>query len=413
MPAPAVTLDPGLGGPARWTLSALVSAAGARVVARGAPPFDPGSDVLRGLDEAFAHLARVEEAGPFEPDEHGRFPAVASSLAPGEAPVDALVQPVRDALRAGGVEPHTDYPGGARFAVALTHDIDTPWRWSGRGVLGAGARLKAAVFGGRLAEARREAAGLAMAPVHRVRGSDPNWSFARVAELERRHGWTSSSYVLAAHRDPHDGAAPATYAARRAELVRGLLEQGDEVGLHASYTAAEEPAALAAERVDLEALAGRRLRGLRFHYLRMRWPDVVRTLDDLGLAYDTSLGYAERPGPRAGFSFPFPPWDLRREQPARFLELPLVLMDATLDEERYLGLTPDEGRRAVDQVLDALAAVGGCAAVLWHNDRFDRVYGRGWDRVYEHLLEGIEQRGGWAGQSAAIVDWWRAERCAS
>jgi peptidoglycan/xylan/chitin deacetylase (PgdA/CDA1 family) len=413
MPAPAVTLDPGLGGPERWTLSALVSAAGARVVARGASVLELGADVARGLDRAFAHLARVEEAGAFEPDEHGRFPASASSLAPGDAPVDALVEPVRAALRAIGVEPQPAYPGGARFAVALTHDIDTPWRWSGRGVLGAGARLKSAVFEGRFVDARREAAGLALAPVHRLRGSDPNWSFARVAELERRHGWTSSSYVLAAHRDPHDGAAPAAYAARRPDLVRLLLEQGDEVGLHASYTAADDPAALAGERADLEALAGRRLRGLRFHYLRMRWPEVVRTLDDLGLAYDTSLGYAERPGPRAGFSFPFFPWDLAREQPARFVELPLVLMDATLDEERYLGLTPEEGCQAVDQVLDALAAVGGCAAVLWHNDRFDRVYGRGWDRVYAHLLDGIERRGGWAGPAAAIVDWWRAERCAS
>jgi hypothetical protein len=88
-------------------------------------------------------------------------------------------------------------------------------------------------------------------------------------------------------------------------------------------------------------------------------------------------------------------------------------MDATLDEERYLGLTPDEGRQAVDRVLDDLGAVGGCASVLWHNDRFDRVYGRGWDGVYAHLLDGIERRGGWAGPAAAIVDWWRAERCAS
>ncbi len=78
-------------------------------------------------------------------------------------------------MRASGVEPPPAYPGGARFAVALTHDIDTPWRWSGRGVLGAGARLKRAVFEGRFVDARREAAGLALAPLHRLRGSDPNW----------------------------------------------------------------------------------------------------------------------------------------------------------------------------------------------------------------------------------------------
>ena len=55
---------------------------------------------------------------------------------------------------AAGAAPAPDYPGGARFAVALTHDIDTPWRWSGRGLLGAAARLKGALAQRRLARPR-------------------------------------------------------------------------------------------------------------------------------------------------------------------------------------------------------------------------------------------------------------------
>ena len=47
-------------------------------------------------------------------------------------------------------------------------------------------------------------------------------------------------------------------------------------------------------------------------------------------------------------------------------------------------------------MLDHLHDVGGCAAVLWHNDRFDGVYGRGWDRLYDRLLDGIAARGGHA-----------------
>ena len=48
-------------------------------------------------------------------------------------------------------------------------------------------------------------------------------------------------------------------------------------------------------------------------------------------------------------------------------------------------------------MLDHLHDVRGCASVLWHNDRFDPVYGRGWDRLYERLLDGIAERGGHAG----------------
>jgi hypothetical protein len=51
--------------------------------------------------------------------------------------------------------------------------------------------------------------------------------------------------------------------------------------------------------------------------------------------------------------------------------------------------------------------------VLWHNDRFDRVYGRGWDKLYGRLLEGIVARGGYAGTAGELTDHWRGERCAS
>ena len=119
---------------------------------------------------------------------------------------------------------------------------------------------------------------------------------------------------------------------------------------------------------------------------------VVGRLERLGIEYDTSLGFSDRPGPRAGFSFPFRPWDHGPRGRPRFLELPLLLMDATLAESRYMGLSPSKGRKEVDGVLDRLAAVGGGAAILWHTDRFDRVYGRGWGGVYEHLLDGIVAR---------------------
>jgi hypothetical protein len=64
-------------------------------------------------------------------------------------------------------------------------------------------------------------------------------------------------------------------------------------------------------------------------------------------------------------------------------------------------------------VLDHLHDVGGCASVLWHNDRFDRVYGRGWDRLYARMLDGIAARGGYAGTAEGLAAHWRETRCAS
>jgi hypothetical protein len=409
VPDAVVSLPDGLPEQIRWVAGELCAAAGLQV-GEGAAilPLDPAWD----LAAAAALLAREEEIGA-PVDEHGRFLASASALGPHEAPLDDLVLALRAAATAAGVPPAAAYPGGARFAVALTHDIDTPWRWSRRGVRGAASRLKGALGARDGAAARIEAAGLALAPVHRLRGSDPNWSHRRFAALERRHDFRSTCFVLAAHRDPHDGAAPEVYAARRARLVAELDRLGLEVGLHASYTCLADEGLLAGERAELAQLLGGPIAGNRHHYLRLPWHDGIRALDGLGFSYDCTLGHAERPGARAGLSFPFRPWDVRAGRQLRILELPLVLMDATLAEQRYLGLSPEAAWPEIERVLDHLHAVGGCASVLWHNDRFDRVYGRGWDRLYARMLDGIAARGGHAGTGEGLAAHWREARCAS
>ena len=49
---------------------------------------------------------------------------------------------------------------------------------------------------------------------------------------------------------------------------------------------------------------------MRFHYLRHRTHETLPLVAELGFRYDTSQGFAETPGLRAGFSLPYRPYDL-------------------------------------------------------------------------------------------------------
>ena len=378
---------------ARWVLD-MVGAPGLRLgddvpyrpeaweaVDRGELP--QGSDIGDELAAGFFHLARVEERGAAR-DRHGRFLAASSCLDPLDPPLERLRRELgRPALRYGG----------AKFAVALTHDVDVPWRWTPIGMRGAAARLKRHALAGRVAPAIHEARGLARVPLHKLRGSDPNWRFAEIVAEEREHGSRSTFFVMAGHGHRADGAAPESYERLRPRLVETLADAGAEVGLHGSYLAAEDLDRLAHERALLAQLDGP-LVGHRYHYLRVDPHRNLVPLEDLGFRYDTSLGFPDALGFRAGIAHPFRVWDLARDRASDLIEVPLAVMDATLAEERYEGLSAEAAKPRVFALLDWAAEHGGGFSILWHPERFDAPSARGWDRLYFDVMDAVRERGG-------------------
>ena len=254
MSAPAIRIPWELSIERRWAAESLAAAAGARVTADTGPELALERD---DLDLAFRHLARVEEGAGAKTDEHGRFPASSSCLRRREAPVDALLPTVtaraaQDRRRARAALARRCAllrRADARHRHALALDA-SGHAWRRR----AGSSTRCGDL--RLRDALLDARGLARMPLHKMRRSDPNWCFEHVAELESRRGFSSTSYVMAAHRDPHDGAVPEAYAARRPRLVQELALLGGEVGLHGSYRSCDDEALLRAEKHDLELLLG-------------------------------------------------------------------------------------------------------------------------------------------------------------
>jgi hypothetical protein len=355
-------------------------------VARGERP--DGDD----LAEAFFHLARLEERdGPR--DEHGRFRAAGSSLEPLDPPLERL-------RRRLGVEPPRW--GGARFAVALTHDVDTPWKWTRTGLRGAAARAKGDLLRGRVRAGLREARGLAAAALHKAGGTDPFWSFDRILEDERRCGASSTFFLMADHAHELDGPSPESYEQLRPRLVETLLDGAAEIGLHGSYTAADDGARLAAEKIRLEQLAGP-VRGQRYHFLRLDPHRNLSHVEAAGFAYDSTLGFNDAPGFRAGIAHPFRPWNLERDEPRDIVEVPLGAMDVTLSAERYLNLSARQAQARLGTLVDWAAEHGGGFAVLWHSEQYDSAINPGWDRLYRRFMEDVRTRGGICIQAGTLA----------
>jgi hypothetical protein len=226
------------------------------------------------------------------------------------------------------------------------------------------------------------------------RDKDPYDSIEEITALERLYKSESTFFFLAARRHALDGKClSANYPPiipRVAALCKSIESKGGEVGLHGSYLSVDQLAYLREEKRALETVA--RVQGVRQHYLRVDVEKTLGIMEAVGLQYDTSLGFSDRVGFRASFSFPYYPYCVAQDRPFSVLEIPLVVMDATLHSE---GLCREEALEKSLSILETVRASGGCSAVLWHNNIFDAAQYPGYDKVYEDILAWIVGHEGW------------------
>jgi hypothetical protein len=357
------------------------------------------------------------------------FGEVAALLAAGQPPAHAAVPTLerhiallRHWIVAAGL-PLVEIPpvpDGHRFTVCLTHDLDHPSLRLHRldhTMLGF---LHRALVGSALDVGRgrrpvgvlgRNLAAVARLPlVHLGWAEDPWARFDRYLDIER--GLGSTFFAIPTRRDPGrtpDGPAPrrraAAYgAADIAGRLRPLVAAGAEVGVH-GLDAWLDAARGAAERETVTLAAGAPATGVRMHWLFWDQQAPAR-LEDAGFAYDSTVGYNETVGFRAGTLQAFVPPGARR-----LLELPLHVMDTALFYPGHLGLTPDEAWDRVAPLVDEAERHGGALTVNWHDRSIAPE--RLWDGFYRGLLEELKRREAWFPTMREAAAWFRRRRAAS
>jgi peptidoglycan/xylan/chitin deacetylase (PgdA/CDA1 family) len=319
----------------------------------------------------FFLLTRYEEVVRPERDKHQRFPARAS-LAVEEgfedrAIVDEYVDLLWNAMQ-------RLWPSLVRksstFRLRLTHDIDQPWAALGQRTWTVAHALAGDLLRRRdpILAAQRVRA-LSDARTGRV-DRDPLNTFDLLMDTSERFGLRSVFYFMA-------GNTPADFDFRYrlsdppfAGVLRRIHERGHEIGLHASYVSY-----LSAERTRMEFAALKAVCrevgfeqpawGVRQHYLRFANPQTWRNQESAGLEHDSTLGFAERIGFRAGTCREYPLFDVLSHRTMKLRERPLVVMDWTLFE--YMGLDLDDAAARARAVVEVCRWHGGDAVLLYHN----------------------------------------------
>jgi hypothetical protein len=160
-------------------------------------------------------------------------------------------------------------------------------------------------------------------------------------------------------------------------LFRSIHERGHEIGFHPGYSTYCHPDAFMRSierlrRVLEEEGIQQPLLGGRQHYLRWEMPYTARLWSQAGLDYDSTLSYADHAGFRCGTCREFELFDVIERVPLGVRERPLIVMDCSIVDERYMGL--GDGDTAIERMLQLkrhCSTVGGSFSLLWHNSYFD------------------------------------------
>jgi peptidoglycan/xylan/chitin deacetylase (PgdA/CDA1 family) len=197
--------------------------------------------------------------------------------------------------------------------------------------------------------------------------------------------------------------ASAYAAADLAGKIRQLLAAGHEIGLHGIDAWHDEKSGRR-ELNEVNHVSGTKITGVRMHWLYFdrQSPGL---LDRLGFDYDSTVGYNDTIGYRAGASQVYRPLDAQR-----LLELPLHVMDTALFFPGCMNLSPAEARRAVGKLIDHAARFGGVITINWHDRSLAPE--RMWDDFYVDLLDELRSRGAWLANARDTVRWFRKRRAA-
>jgi hypothetical protein len=306
---------------------------------------------------------------------------------------------------------------GYEFMVCLTHDVDfvgiADHKFD-RSMLGF---LYRASVGSFLSAIRGEKpwsrclqnwGAVLSLPLVFLRLKEDFWlEFDRYQALERNMG--STFFFI-----PFDGVAgkttegnaPAMRAAKYdvfaiREDVRNMTRQGCEVGVH-GIDAWCDARKGRKELERIRTVSGQVCRGTRMHWLYWseQSPEVLETA---GFDYDSTFGYNDAVGFRAGTAQVFRPMAADH-----LLELPLVIQDSALFYPDRMGLSEAEALSACRKVIQAVAAAGGAITINWHTRSLSPE--RLWGDFYRTLLGELQQFRIWSGTAQRIVDWFRERR---
>lgn len=216
---------------------------------------------------------------------------------------------------------------------------------------------------------------------------DPFWNFEWLLQIEKKYDIKSTFYFLLKgikHQDAYFNVKED----RIKNLINFLHERGCEIGVHGTVNSYNDENELKRCLNELNSVTPEHAKGIRQHRLRFN-NQTFKIQENVGLMYDSTLGFAEHEGFRNSFCFPFKPYNFEEDKMMNIWEIPLMVMDVTLFNYRNLSFS--EAQHKIEKLIEEVIKFNGVFTLLWHNSFFDEIKFPGIKSFYVELLKRIKE----------------------
>ncbi len=314
------------------------------------------------------------------------------------------------------------WPEGKSFAICLTHDVDfvSHYSTSISFVLELIYRMIRVPHGQKISMVSkicRHLVKLLFYQIIRNNSPDDYNNFDVCINLEKKYGFTSTFFFFAEHLPaPSIWDCGYSYIDRLhfngsrvtvQKMIREIMHQGWDVGLHGSYHAATNLIALLEEKRILEKCTGKEIHSIRHHYLHYDARITPSLHEQAGFKNDSTHGFNRNIGFRAGTAFPYLCWDHRLKRATFVHEIPLHITDSPLFTTNGLECNYDMAVKYIKTIMDHIENVGGCLTINWHPAWLRRPNYRA---VFEYILEEGSQRNAWGCSIKQLFEWWMQKK---
>lgn len=326
------------------------------------------------IEIIFCQLARVDEVSEFKKDLHERFTSRESSAYKAGVLEIPIVDKCINIIRRGVLR---QWPSMTlthfKPSMFITCDVDNPYEFY---LSNQKSLIKK--LGGDLLK-RKSLREFARTWINYRRSArddysaDSNNTFDWMMDVNEKAGNKMAFYFLVDQSVPAFDAHYSIDEPRIRQLMRRIYNRGHEVGLHASYGTYKNPSQMKKEADKLrqvmeeEGIKQDEI-GSRQHYLRWSTPETARHLEAAGIAYDTTLGYADHAGFRCGTSHEFPMFDFEKQRILKLRQRPLIMMEASVLSPKYMNMGyTDDALVYMKGLKEQCFYFGGNFTLLWHN----------------------------------------------